>query len=52
MAAKTKTETITVTALVDLYEAGSRYAKGDTFETTPARAEALGDAVSPDAPKP
>lgn len=44
MAAKIKT--ITVTATAPLYEAGTQYKKGDTFETTPERAEALGELVT------
>ena len=49
MAAKTKTEApalITVRVVSDtLFENGERLAKGDTFETTPERAAALGDLV-------
>ena len=49
MAAKTKpTEApalITVRALEPLYENGERFAKGETFETTPERAESLGALV-------
>jgi len=45
MAAKTK-PTITVTAAVNLYEAGNTYKPGETLEVTPERAAALGDAVT------
>jgi len=49
MAAKTKTEApalITVRVVSEtLFENGERLAKGDTFETTPERAAALGDLV-------
>ncbi len=44
------TATVTCTATCDLFEAGSRYKKGDTFEAELSRAEALGDAVTFTAP--
>jgi hypothetical protein len=49
--AKTKEETetpqlVTVTATTALFEAGERYAAGDSFETTPERASALGETVT------
>lgn len=50
MAKKEETESaapVTVTANCDLMEAGTRYAKGDTFQTTAERASALGDHVTP-----
>lgn len=46
----TDSKTVTCTATCDLYEAGNRYKKGDTFETDPERAAALGDAVTSTAP--
>ena len=46
MAAKAKIETITVTAATALYEGGVSYAKGETLQVTPERAEALGDAIT------
>lgn len=51
MASKPKSEKITVTAATSLFEDGATYQKGETFETTPERARALGDAVTgaPDA---
>lgn len=38
-------ETVVVTALVQLCEGGETYIAGETFETTPARAAALGENV-------
>lgn len=45
--AKEKEATVKVTATCDLVEAGERYKKGDTFETTAERAQSLGDVVTP-----
>ena len=47
MATKKKepTETVTVRALEPLHEDGIRYAKHQTFETTPDRHAALGPLV-------
>ena len=49
MAAKTKTEApalISVRVVSEtMFENGERFAKGETFETTPERAEALGALV-------
>jgi hypothetical protein len=46
MAAKPKAETVTVTAACNLFEGGVHYAPGQSFDTTPDRAAALGDAVT------
>jgi len=46
MAKKTETNQVTVHANCQLFEAGASYAKGDEFQTTPERAEALGDVVT------
>lgn len=46
-AAKTTApETVTVTALCSLCEAGAVYKSGDSFQTTADRAAALGDVVT------
>ena len=39
-------EMVRVTVVVTLAEGGTIYEPGDEFETTPARADALGDAVA------
>ena len=44
-AAKPAQETVTVTATCSLAEGGRTYKSGECFQTTAARAEALGEAV-------
>ena len=39
--------TVTVIVIAPLAENGAHYAAGDTLETTPKRAAALGDLVKP-----
>jgi len=41
----TESETVTVTATCSLAEGGRTYKSGECFQTTAARAEALGEAV-------
>lgn len=46
MAKKTDTTLVTVTAATALFEDGVHYAAGESFQTTPERAAALGDVVT------